>query len=1271
MALVGEALLSAAVEVLLDRIVSHDLFRSKKPDTSLLEKLRITLLSVEALLNDAEEKQFTNPPVKKWLHALKQAFFDAEDLLDQINTEALRCKLEANSPTQSTTHQVLNFLSSPFNKFQKVINSKIQDLFQRLEHLALQKDILQLKEGVSSSVWHGTPTSSVVDESTISGRDGDRKELKKYLMSEDAGGSKIGVVSIVGMGGLGKTTLAKLLYNDLDVQEKFDLKAWAYISKDFDVCRVTKTILESVTYKSIDTDNLNIFQEKLKESLSHKRFLIVLDDIWDGSYVDWNNLMDIFRAGEMGSKIIITTRDKSVAKAMQTYLPIYRLTPLPSDDCWSLLSKHAFGANNCSKQSNLELIGKEISKQCDGLPLAAVALGGLLRTNLSENYWNKVLKSNVWDLPNVKVLPALLLSYHYLPAPLKRCFTYLSIFPKNYRLEKDMVVRLWIAEGLVCQSKSDKTIEEIGDEYFDELVSRSLIHRGSRSGQAIFEMHDLINDLATMISSSYCLRSEEPISHASFESVRHFSYNKGFNKFDFPYGSKGLRTFIALSNLYDLHLSNKVVHDFLPVMKQLRVLSWSRHAHITELPDSLGNLIYLRYLDLSRTKIQKLPDATYKLYNMQTLLLSNCRLLTKLPEDIGNLIYLRYLDLSYTKIQRLPDATCKLYNMQTLLLSYCQLLTELPEDIGNLVNLQHLNIRGTNLKKMPIQIATLQNLHTLSDFVISKTPDGLTVRELKNFSRLRGQLSILKLQNVTDPSEAAQANLKKKDQIDSLALEWDCGMTENTQIERLVLEQLQPPINLKELSIRFYGGSSFPNWLGDSSFGNMVSLCIMHCYYCWSLPPLGRLVSLKRLYICGMKSVKTVGTEFYGSNSTSFQPFPSLETLSFRRMPEWEEWNLIGGTTIEFPRLSKLFLNDCPKLKGTLPNNLPSISFELSDCPLLVPMVCPQLRENLSTNSLSSIFLESTNCMVDLTISNITSPASLRDGLPTTLQSLTLHDCEKLEFLPHDSLHNYTSLKNLEMHRSCYSLTSFTLGCLPVLENLEISGCKNLKSISFAENASQSLSLLRHLVIEDCPELDSLPEGGLPTPNLIDLMVSNCGKLKSLQLQINTLNSLQRLIINGLPNLESFAKDGLPIKLRQLEVGRLGGSFLTTIIRDWGLQRLTCLSKLYIEGEVLNVLMKMKMSLLPTSLVRLEIYNLCDIKSLDGKWLQHLTSLKELHIENAQQLESLPEEGLPSSLSKFTIWTCPLLEASCVKGEKEWPKISHIPYITINGETNT
>lgn len=204
-----------------------------------------------------------------------------------------------------------------------------------------------------------------------------------------------------------------------------------------------------------------------------------------------NYTNDIFNAGEAGGKIMITTRDERVALAMQTCFPIHYLKPLQSEDYWSLLAKHAFGPRNQREQSNLEVMGKEIAKKCDGLPLAAVALGCLLRTKLSEDDWNKILKCNIWDLANVKVQPALLLSYHYLPSPLKRCFAYCSIFPKNSKLERTMVVQLWIAEGLVHQSRSHKSWEEVGLEYFDELVSRSLIHQ---SGEACFEMHDLIND---------------------------------------------------------------------------------------------------------------------------------------------------------------------------------------------------------------------------------------------------------------------------------------------------------------------------------------------------------------------------------------------------------------------------------------------------------------------------------------------------------------------------------------------------------------------------------------------------------------------------------------------------------------------------------------------------------------------------------------------------------------------------------------------------------
>lgn len=509
----GEAFLSASVEVLLERIVSYEFlhfFRSKELDASLL-------LSLQAVLNDAEEKQIANPAIKEWLDELTHALYDADDLLDEINTEALRCKVEAVSQSQPISDQVRNFLSYPFKRFYGAINAEIQAVFQRLEQFSMQKDILALREGVSSRVWHGTPTSSVVDESAIYGRDDDKKILKDYLLSEEDNGSasKIGVITILGMGGLGKTTLAKLLYNDNEVREKFDLKAWAYISKAFDVCKVTKSLLESVSSKPVVTNNLNTLQVELQQSLCNKRFFLVLDDIWDGSYDDWNKLKAIFtkshfQSRKRGSKIIITIRDDNVALAMQTFHPIHFLRSLHTDDCWSLLTHHAFGTANSRKQSKLEAIGKEIAKRCGGLPLAAEALGGLLRTKLLEKEWNRVLKSNIWDLPNVKVLPALLFSYHYLPAPLKQCFAYCSIFPKNSILDKNTTVQLWIAEGLVHQSKSNKSMEELGDEYFDELASRSLIRQQTINNKENFVMHDLINELATMVSSAYCIRLEDP-----------------------------------------------------------------------------------------------------------------------------------------------------------------------------------------------------------------------------------------------------------------------------------------------------------------------------------------------------------------------------------------------------------------------------------------------------------------------------------------------------------------------------------------------------------------------------------------------------------------------------------------------------------------------------------------------------------------------------------------------------------------------------------------
>ncbi|XP_058721528.1 putative disease resistance RPP13-like protein 1 [Vicia villosa] len=1240
-AIVGGAFLSASMKILVGKIASGEfvtLFRRTKLNDELLDKLNVSLLSLQSVLYDAEDKQITNPAVKKWLEMLQDAVFQADQLFDELNTEALRCQAEGG--------QVLNKFLSYFKRFNKKINSKLQKLFGRLEHLRNQN--LGLKEGVSSCVRNITPTSPFLgDESAIYGRDDDIKKLKEFLLSEDGydSGNKIGVISIVGMGGLGKTTLAKLLYHDRDVKEKFEVSGWAHIPKDFDVVTITKTILKSVTSGTITETDLVKLEDQLQQSLSNKKFLLVLDDIWYGNYVGWNSLSGIFNVGQIGSKIIITTRDVRVALPKQKSVYVHHLRSLETEDSWSLLAQHAFVETNYQQHPNLEITGREISKKIGGLPLAAVALGGILRTNLSQDHWNDVLNSSIWEHTNDEVQPALLLSYQFLPASLKGCFAYLSIFPKNSILVKAMVARLWIAEGLVPCPEIEKSWEKVAEKYFDELVSRSLIRqRFVAHEENSFEMHDLINDLAMAVSFPYCIRLDE---HKSDERVRHLSYDiveyNSYNKFEKLHGLKGLRTILPMrlqaSSGYDDSESWKLFSDLLSKMTHLHVLSLSPYQNITELPKSIGNLTYLRYLNLSQTWIKSLPSET-----------------------------------------------CKLYNLQTLLLSRCNKLAKLPKDIGKLVKLRHLDINGTPLEEMPIQLSRLENLQTLSNFIVSSDNDvGLKIQDLGKFHHLKGSLSISHLENVIDSSQASQANLEMKNEIDKLELEWSHIAPSNSQIQSVVLEQLRPSINLKSLTISGYGGDKLSNWVGGPLFVNMVCLRITRCKNISVLPSLGQLGNLKQLFFSEMKSVKSVGTVFYGSGSSSFQPFTSLEILSFEDMAEWEEWKLIGGTSIEFPNLLSLSLNNCPKLKENIPGNLPKLeSLSLENCPELKGMApnnlpslanlnlrdCPLLMGSTHsiTNPPSDVFSQLVICLNSLqklTLYRIPSLTSFpRDGLPKTLQSLYIISCENLEFFSHESFHNYSSLEELRISGSCNSMTSFTLGSLPVLKSLVIENCEHLKSISIAEDASEpNLVFLRTITIWSCDELESVSLNRLPIPKLTYLCLRSCEKLSSLRF---TQTSLQEMEIRELPNLQSFPIDDLPITLRELSVSNVGGILCNT---TW--QHHTSLSKLAIRGDdIVKGVMKRQVPFLPTNLVSLVICDLKDIECLDGKWLQHLTSLHTLHISNAPKLKSLPEKGeFPSSLKELHIIRCPLLKVNLQRKKgKEWRKISHIPSIYIELE---
>ncbi|KAF3632847.1 putative NEDD8-activating enzyme E1 regulatory subunit-like isoform X1 [Capsicum annuum] len=1300
---VGGAFLSSALNVLFDRLAPHgdllNMFRKNKHDVRLLKKLKTTLVGLQAVLSDAENKQASNQYVNQWLNELRGAVDSAENLMEQVNYEALRLKVEGRHQNlaETSNQQVSDLSLSLSDDYFLDIKEKLEETIETLEDLQKQIGDLGLQKhlDLGKKLETRTPSTSLVDESKILGRMIEKERLIDRLLSSDSNGENLTIVPIVGMGGVGKTTLAKIVYNDKKVTGHFGLKAWFCVSEAYDAFRITKGLLQEIgSFDLKDDNNLNQLQVKLKESLKGKRFLVVLDDLWNDDSNEWDDLRNVFVEGAMGSKIIVTTRKESVALMMGS--GEINVRTLSDEASWALFRRHSLENRDPPKEyPELEEVGKQIADKCKGLPLALKTLAGFLRSKSEVDEWTDILRSEIWELPHHPngILPALMLSYNDLPAHLKQCFAFCAIYPKDYQFCKEQVIFLWIANGLVQQLHS-------GNQYFKELRSRSLFERVPESSERYggkFLMHDLVNDLAQNASSKLCVRLEDCQGSHMLEQSRHLSYSMGeggdFKKLNRLSKSEQLRTLlpIQIQSLFHPRLSKRVLHNILPRLTSLRALSLSRY-EIVELPDAL--FIKLKLL--------------------------------------------RFLDLSRTEIKKLPDSICALYNLETLILSSCTNLEELPLQMENLINLCHLDISDTSLLKMPLHLSKLKSLQVLvgAKFLLG----GWRMEDLGEASYLYGSLSVLELENVVDRREAQKAKMRdeKKNHVEKLSLEWSGSDADTAQTERDILDELCPHTNIKELQISGYRGTQFPNWLADHSFLKLlVRLSLSYCKDCFSLPALGQLPRLKFLSIRKMHRITEVMEEFYGSSSSN-KPFNSLEKLEFAEMPEWKQWHVLGKG--EFPALRNLSIDDCPKLVGKLPENLCSLTkLRIRRCPELnleTPIQLSSLKWFTVTDSpkagvvfdeakLFTSQLEGMKQIEELYISDCISLASLPTStLPSTLKKIRIESCQKLKLEAPDSskMNSNMFLEELELGECdsisspelvsrarylrvvrCQNLTRFlipnrterlyicccenleillsSVACGTQMTSLSIEDCKKLKRLP--ERMQELLPSLKELQLFNCPEMESFPDGGLPF-NLQILDIWDCEKLVNgrKEWRLQRLLSLRELYIfhNG-SDEEIVGGENweLPCSIRILFIGNL------KTLSSQVLNSLTSLESL----RTFNLLQVQSLleEGLPSSLSELYLCDHDELHSLPTEGLQHLTSLQSLDISNCHQLQSLPESALPSSLSELTIWKCPNLQSLPVKGMPSslsklsiyncplleplikfdkgeyWPKIAHIPEI--------
>ncbi|XP_078166870.1 disease resistance protein RGA2-like [Carex rostrata] len=1239
-----------------------------------LEDLETVLLPQFELTIEAAQHSPHNAKLTRWLARLKNAYFDSEAILHELEYKHLKRKAKGKDK------KLLIRLSSkpiikPLAKFAaqvakkaSLLSSQKRELLNRLNKLkeiaAEAKDLRDLLGNNSVIVGNNRPITTFLLAHKVFGRDGERDHIIKFLLDD---GDRYSVIAITGMGGAGKTTLAQYIYNDPRVKKHFPNKIWICISQNLDITECTKQMIECVSGGECphihNLHNLSVLQNKLLEILPESdNIMLVLDDVWYDKKIgkdEWDELLKPFAIRGAKCKILVTSRSLcSFPNALQPSKPT-ELRDLALDDFISLLRYHSIDRlqiNNSQLENDLSDIVDHIAKKMSRSPLAAKVVGNQLHKQPDISFWRATLENvNLSDTREI-----LMWSFHHFDVQLQRCFLFCSVFPKGRRFDNELCY-YWVALDFIQPSDNNRNVEDICLEYFEIMIANSIFHPVDETHKW-YTMHDLFHDLAEKLSVGDCFRvtNAEREIPSTVQHV-HLKVNNEILK-------EKLSSICNLSNLRTLILGNPFLDDISEIFPKI---------------------------------------STEKFRNLRVLEVCS-RGYKTLPRVLGGFRSLRLLDICMSSIEVLPDSILQLYHLQFLLLPSC--VKTLPTKLCNLIKLRHIELYGSDDNKVntlpPVPyLGKLTSLHSLDEFHVRKE-EGYKLQQLGCLKEIGGSLKIVNLENVRDKEEAIQARLIEKPKLKKLELVW----TESAEIndyEREVIEALQPPTNLEWLSIDGYRGSTYPTWLQEGFFiENAKGVRFYNCNALPILPPnfhqyrhcseivlenLGALRELPTFPEClaTLSIIKCPCLILVCENELRVNENQSILESGFLKFSLDRDTHTLDHELKSFKQMISVenYGEELQILESTVQDNAwehsPNINVNRAWWTYHVERMNFIFRFNTRANKLK---LPSMLLILHLGYCCI-SDGALSDCLRemVTLEELYLSGIMTITTLPPiQVLESLQSLRVVEIKHCWYLRSLGGLHAIPHLQHFWVESCWCVdmfrKSLQQLDKFNQVVPIvsdnsplpptLQSLKIISCVVPQAILNSNFPF--LQDVEIVNCNLQGFLSIrQLISLKSLELWNCHGLRAIQGL--ESRP-SINKLLLLRLPNLTVESVLESWqGCRQLLSISSL----AMLNKLLSSQDFFAP----RVLCIEYCEEKEISFEKSDHLQSIKTLAFLNCKtqylpitlsgfstleyiefdgcpKISRLPE--LPGSVQRITISGSPVLRERCQPNGVDWHKIQCI-----------